>query len=165
MLSAQRAMIMEMNVKPVVLFLCTGNACRSQMAEGFARRILADRIVSCSAGVDPHGMNPRAMSVMAEAGFPIDDQHSKHVDTLVDAGVTFDVVLTVCGNADEKCPALPGPARRIHRGFDDPPRLAAGLGDEQAILDCYRKVRDQIRDYVQNQLLHDLALAPRGAGR
>lgn len=141
---------------PVVLFLCTGNACRSQMAEGFARRLLADRIVACSAGVEPHGMNPRAMRVMAEAGFPIDDQHSKHVDELVQRGVRFDYIITVCGHADEACPVLPGPARRIHRGFDDPPKLARDAATDDEALVHYRRVRNQIRDYIASRLLGDL---------
>ncbi len=141
---------------PVILFLCTGNACRSQMAEGFARRLLAGRIVCHSAGVDPHGMNPRAMRVMAEAGFPIDDHHSKHVDELVKRGVTFDAVVTVCGHADEACPVLPGPARRIHRGFDDPPKLARDAKTEESVLACYRRVRDDIRTYIETRLLADL---------
>lgn len=146
---------MPTHSKPNVLFLCTGNACRSQMAEGFARGLLADRINAYSAGVEPHGMNPRAMQVMAEAGFPIDSHHSKHVNSLL--GVTFDYVITVCGNADQSCPTLPGPARRIHRGFDDPPKLAANAKTEEEVLTHYRRVRDEIRRYVQNDLIDDLA--------
>ncbi len=140
--------------KPNVLFLCTGNSCRSQMAEGFARRLLADKINSFSAGIDPHGMNPRAMKVMAEAGFPTDDQYSKHVNDL--KGISFDYVITVCGHADEACPVLPGPARRIHRGFDDPPRLAKDASSEEAALVHYRRVRDEIHRYVADSLLGDL---------
>lgn len=131
---------------PNVLFLCTGNSCRSQMAEGFARRLLAGKVNAYSAGIDPHGMNERAMRVMAEAGFPIDDQHSKHIKEL--AGVQLDYVITVCGHADEACPALPGPARRIHNGFDDPPKLAASAKSEDEALAHYRRVRDEIRAFV-----------------
>ncbi len=145
---------MRESSKPNVLFLCTGNACRSQMAEGFARRLLGDRINAFSAGVEPHGMNPRAMQVMTEAGFPIDDQYSKHVDEL--AGVAFDYVISVCGRADAACPALPGRAIRIHRGFDDPPALAKTANSEAEALAHYRTVRDQIRAYVSEQLLDDL---------
>jgi arsenate reductase (thioredoxin) len=126
------------------------------MAEGFAKRLLADRIVSYSAGVDPHGMNPRAMAVMAEAGFPIDDQASKHVDDLVRQGIVFDVVLTVCGKADQSCPTLPGPSRRVHHGFDDPPKLAVGARTEEEALTYYRRVRDEIRAYIETQLIPDL---------
>jgi arsenate reductase (thioredoxin) len=141
---------------PVVLFLCTGNSCRSQMAEGFAHRLLAGRIVAHSAGVDPHGMNPRAMRVMAEADCRIDAHHSKHVNELVQNGVQFDFVVTVCGHADEACPTLPGPARRIHRGFDDPPKLARDAATEEESLAPYRRVRDEIRAYIEHRLLSDL---------
>ncbi len=139
---------------PNVLFLCTGNSCRSQMAEGFARRLLAGRICAYSAGIEPHGMNPRAMKVMAEAGFPIDDQSSKHVNDI--KGVAFDFVITVCGHADEACPAIPGPARRIHRGFDDPPKLAKDAKTDEEALSHYRRVRDEIHKYVGEQLMGDL---------
>lgn len=145
--------------RPNVLFLCTGNACRSQMAEGFARTLLADRVNAFSAGVEPHGMNPRAMRVMAEAGAPIDSHHSKHVNDL--KGIEFDYVITVCGHADEACPVLPGPARRIHRGFDDPPKLATNAKTEEETLSHYRRVRDEIRQYVQAKLLQDLKIGDR----
>ncbi|MFT3789305.1 MAG: arsenate reductase ArsC [Tepidisphaeraceae bacterium] len=141
---------------PNVLFLCTGNACRSQMAEGFARKLLAGHINAYSAGVEPHGMNPRAMKVMAEAGMPIDAHHSKHVNELVSAGVRFDYIVTVCGHADEACPMLPGPAKRIHRGFDDPPKLTPNARTEEEALAPYRRVRDEIRAYVEQRLMADL---------
>ena len=105
-----------------VLFLCTGNSCRSQMAEGWARQLKGDVIEPYSAGVEPHGMNPLAVKAMAEAGVDIGDQRSKHVDEL--ATVAFDYVVTVCDNANETCPIFPGQTKRIHVGFDDPPRLA-----------------------------------------
>lgn len=139
-----------------VLFLCTGNACRSQMAEGFAKHFLSDVINAYSAGVEPHGMNLSAMHVMTEAGVPIDSHHSKHINVL--AEVAMDVVITVCGHADEACPAMPGNVRRIHHGFDDPPKLAAAAGTPELALDQYRKVRDQIRKYIHTQLLKDLNL-------
>lgn len=150
------------NKLPNVLFLCTGNSCRSQMAEGFAKHLLAGQINAYSAGVDPHGMNPRAMAVMAEAGCPIDSHHSKHVRELAD--VKLDFVLSVCGHADEACPALPGPShgvqpRRIHRGFDDPPKLAKDAKTDEEALGHYRRVRDEIRQYVETRLMHDLAEA------
>ncbi len=126
------------------------------MAEGFARQFLGHRINAYSAGVEPHGMNPRAMQVMAEAGVPIEAHHSKHVDALAD--VAFSFVITVCGNADQTCPTLPGPAERIHRAFDDPPKLARDSTSEQEILSHYRRVRDEIREYVKNRLSTDLRL-------
>src|SRR5688572_11232954 len=107
-----------------VMFLCTGNSCRSQMAEGWARHLKGDVIEAFSAGVEPHGMNPRAMAVMAEAGAPIADQRSKHVEEL--KGVEFDYVVTVCDHAHESCPVFPGKTKVVHVGFDDPPRLAKG---------------------------------------
>src|SRR5690349_10230353 len=104
-----------------LLFLCTGNSCRSQMAEGFARALKADSIEPYSAGVNPHRLDPRAVTVMAEAGVDIADQRSKHVDELKE--VRLDYVLTVCDQAQESCPIFPGKTKVIHVGFDDPPRL------------------------------------------
>jgi arsenate reductase (thioredoxin) len=134
-----------------VLFLCTGNSCRSQMAEGWARALKGDVIDAYSAGIEMHGLNPSAVKVMAEAGVDIAGQKSKSVDDL-DA-MDFDYVVTVCGHANETCPMwLKGRAKVLHVGFDDPPALARelvakGLGDE-AQLDCYRRVRDEIKDFV-----------------
>ncbi|HET6248763.1 MAG TPA: arsenate reductase ArsC [Tepidisphaeraceae bacterium] len=133
--------------KPNVLFLCTGNSCRSQMAEGFARRLLADQINAFSAGVEPHGMNPRAMKVMSEAGVDISQQHSKHLDELKD--VSFSHVVTVCGQAHEACPLFPGKTQVIHVGFDDPPRLAKDAKTEEEALGHYRRVRDEIRGFIE----------------
>lgn len=129
-----------------VLFLCTGNSCRSQMAEGWARHLKADALEAWSAGTDPHGVNPRAVRVMAEAGVDISAQPSKSVDTLAD--VTFDYVVTVCDQAHEACPLFSGPTRVVHVGFDDPPRLAAGAATEEEALAPYRRVRDEIRAFV-----------------
>jgi len=131
-----------------VLFLCTGNSCRSQMAEGWARHLLGDRLAVASAGVATHGLNPRAVAVMAEAGVDISGHRSRHVDEFADWPA--DVVVTVCGHAHETCPVLPGAPRVIHRGFDDPPSLTRDLADEEAILAVYRRVRDEIRAYVQS---------------
>ena len=133
--------------KPKVLFLCTGNSCRSQMAEGWARHIKADAIDAYSAGTQPHGMNPLAMKVMAEAGVDISAQHSKHLNDL--SHVPFDFVVTVCDNANESCPVFPGKTKRLHVGFDDPPRLAKDAKSEEEALSHYRRVRDEIRDFVQ----------------
>ena len=129
-----------------VLFLCTGNACRSQMAEGWARALHPGRIEACSAGIEPAGVDPRAVQAMAEAGVDISRQRSKHVDAL--AGTTFDAVISVCDRARASCPAFAGGGLRLHAGFDDPPRLARAAGSEDEALDCYRKVRDEIRRYV-----------------
>ena len=133
--------------KPKVLFLCTGNSCRSQMAEGWARHLQADVIDAYSAGTQPHGMNPLAMKVMAEAGVDISAQHSKHLNDLFH--IPFDFVITVCDNANESCPVFPGKTKRLHVGFDDPPRLAKDAKSEEEALDHYRRVRDEIRTFVQ----------------
>ena len=130
-----------------VLFLCTGNSCRSQMAEGFAKSLKAGVIEAHSAGVERHGLNPDAVKVMAEAGVDISGQRSKTVDEL--PGVSFDYVVTLCGHAAENCPYFPGPATRLHAGFDDPPALARGAADEEARLAPYRRVRDEIRRFVE----------------
>lgn len=136
-----------MKPKLKVLFLCTGNSCRSQMAEGWARRLKGETIDAYSAGVSPHGMNPKAVRVMAEVGVDISGQHSKHLDELKDVGLDF--VVTVCGHADETCPTLPGKTRRIHVGFDDPPKLEKTARTEEEALDHYRRVRDEIREFVE----------------
>jgi arsenate reductase len=129
-----------------ILFLCTGNSCRSQMAEGWARALKPATITPFSAGLEAHGLNPLAVKVMAEAGVDISGQSSKTLDSL--KGRVFDVVITVCGNADERCPVFPGNTRKIHRGFDDPPTLARSAKTEEEALNLYRRVRDEIRAYV-----------------
>lgn len=133
--------------KAKVLFLCTGNSCRSQMAEGWARQLKADHVEAYSAGVDPHGMNPRAVAVMREAGVDITDQRSKHVDEL--KHVPFDYVVTVCDHAHESCPLFPRNTKVVHVGFDDPPRLAAAAASDAEALGHYRRVRDEIRAFVE----------------
>ncbi len=142
-----------------VLFLCTGNSCRSQMAEGWARALCGDSIDAYSAGVEPHEMNARAMKVMGEAGVDISGHHSKHLDELKD--VTFDYVVTVCDHANEACPMFPGKTKVIHVGFDDPPRLAQTANTEEEALVHYRRVRDEIRRFVE-QIDQYLAV-PQGA--
>jgi arsenate reductase len=132
--------------KLTVLFLCTGNSCRSQMAEGWARALLGGTVEPHSAGIEPHGLNPRAVQVMGEAGVDISGHRSKSVDEL--AGTRFDAVITVCDRARESCPVFPGAARMIHRGFDDPPRLARDAPTEEEALAIYRRVRDEIREFV-----------------
>jgi arsenate reductase len=118
------------------------------MAEGWTRKLKPDSIDPYSAGTDPHGMNPRAMQVMAEAGAPIDGQHSKHVDEI--KHIPFDYVVTVCDHAHETCPIFPGRNTKVlHVGFDDPPRLARDAKTEHEALAHYRRVRDEIRTFIE----------------
>jgi len=117
------------------------------MAEGWARRLRGPVIEPYSAGIETHGLNPRAVKVMAEAGIDISGHRSKHVDEL--CGVPFDYVVTVCDHANESCPLFPGKVKRIHVGFDDPPRLAANARTEEEALEHYRRVRDEIRAFVE----------------
>ena len=128
-----------------VLFLCTGNSCRSQMAEGWARALKSDCIEAYSAGTDPHGMNRLAIRVMAEAGVDISSHSSKRPEQI---GVDFDVVVTVCDSAHESCPYFAG-ARVVHVGFDDPPRLAKAAASDEEAMPHYRRVRDEIRQFVE----------------
>lgn len=130
-----------------VLFLCTGNSCRSQMAEGWARQLKGDSIEPYSAGVETHGLNPNAVKAMAEAGVDISGHRSKHVDDL--KNLHFDYVVTVCDDAHERCPLFPGKARIVHVAFDDPPRLAQSAKSEEEALAHYRRVRDEIRAFVE----------------
>lgn len=130
-----------------VLFLCTGNSCRSQMAEGWARALKGEQIEAYSAGIETHGMNLNAVKVMAEAGVDISGHHSKHVSEVLH--IPFDYVITVCGHAQENCPVFPGRAVVIHHGFDDPPKLAADAKTEEEALVHYRRVRDEIRAYIE----------------
>ena len=135
-------------MKPKILFLCTGNSCRSQMAEGWARHLNGDVLDPYSAGIETHGLNPNAVRVMAEAGVDISSQRSKLVDEFKD--MEFDYVVTVCGHAHETCPFFPGCTKVVHIGFDDPPKQAAACATEEEKLNCYRRIRDQIRDYVES---------------
>jgi len=130
-----------------VLFLCTGNSCRSQMAEGWARALRGDLVEAYSAGIEKHGMNPHAVKVMAEAGVDISKHYSK---TPTEIGpVELDYVVTVCGHADEKCPVFPAKTRVVHVGFEDPPKLTEHLPDGEEKLAVYRRVRDEIRRFVE----------------
>lgn len=142
-------------MKSKILFLCTGNSCRSQMAEGWARHLLGDRIEPYSAGIEAHGMNANAVRVMQEAGVDISGQSSKLASSLAD--VPLDLVVTVCGHADENCPAFLGKARVVHVGFDDPPKLAKTAASEEEALGHYRRVRDEIRKFVSDKLVGLLA--------
>jgi arsenate reductase len=130
-----------------ILFLCTGNSCRSQMAEGWARHLKGDRLEAFSAGIEKHGLNPHAVRVMAEAGVDISDHQSQSVEDL--PVQQFDYVVTVCGHAHEHCPIFPGNAKVVHVGFDDPPNLTAVAKTEEEALGHYRRVRDEIRAFIE----------------
>jgi len=130
-----------------ILFLCTGNSCRSQMAEGWARHLKGGVFEAYSAGVETHGLNPNAVKVMAGAGVDISTQRSQHIDEFKD--ISLDHVITVCGNAHESCPVFPGTTKVTHIGFDDPPRLAKEAATEEEALSHYRRVRDEIRAFVE----------------
>jgi len=140
--------MLEITPKLKILFLCRGNSCRSQMAEGWAGRLKSDCIEAYSAGIETHGMNPNVVEVMAEAGVDISSQRSKHLDEL--RNIEFDYVVTVCGRTNEACPIFPGPTLVIHVGFDDPPQMAAECDSNDEKLDCYRRVRDEIRRFVES---------------
>ncbi len=130
-----------------VLFLCTGNSCRSQMAEGWARALKGDVVDPHSAGVEAQGLNPHAVRVMSEVGVDISGQRSKTLAELRD--LEFDAVVTVCDHARESCPVFPGDATVVHAAFDDPPQLAAEETDSERALEHYRRVRDEIRAFVE----------------
>ncbi len=135
-----------MTQKLKLLFLCTGNSCRSQMAEGLANHLKGDVLEAYSAGIETHGLNPHAVSVMAEAGIDISGHSSQLLDEF--KAINFDYVITVCSHAHETCPWFPGKATVIHVGFDDPPQLAKDISNEEDKLNCYRRVRDEISSYI-----------------
>lgn len=137
----------DMAEKLKVLFLCTGNSCRSQMAEGWARFLKCDVVEPYSAGIETHGLNRNAVRVMAESGVDIGNHRSKHLDEV--KNVQFDWVITVCDAANESCPVFYGKVRRFHVSFDDPPKLAEGAATEEEALSHYRRVRDEIRRFVE----------------
>jgi len=134
-----------------VLFLCTGNSCRSQMADGLVNHDFAGRIEAFSAGTAPHGLNPKAVQVMAEIGIDIGGNSSDHLSKY--EGESFDYVITLCGEADEKCPLFFGGVRRLHIGFPDPPKAD---GDGEGVLAIYRGLRDgmrrQLSDFFNREL-------------
>jgi arsenate reductase (thioredoxin) len=138
---------MKEQKKTKILFLCTGNSCRSQMAEGWAKKLKGDQMEAYSAGVSPSTIDPRAMKVMAEAGVDISSQRSKDIGEF--SGMQFDYVVTLCDHANESCPIFPGKTKRAHKGFDDPPILAAEASDEDTAIGFYRRVRDEIRAFVE----------------
>ncbi|AUR52414.1 arsenate reductase ArsC [Aquella oligotrophica] len=132
-----------------ILFLCTGNSCRSQMAEAIARNLYPQHQFF-SAGIETHGMNPYAIKVCNELGLDMSMHSSKHIDTFKD--IKFDLVLTVCDHANESCPIFTGLAQKLHHSFQDPPKLATNLINEEEKLTIYRQVRDEIKTYLQNEL-------------
>ncbi|MFC1511924.1 arsenate reductase ArsC [Candidatus Latescibacterota bacterium] len=133
--------------KTNVLFLCTGNSCRSQMAEGWTRHLWGDRFDAYSAGTDPRDLDPRAVKAMAEVGVDISTHRAKDVSELMD--ISFDEVITLCDHAAENCPFFPGDARIRHVGFKDPPKLAEQAISEEEAMSHYRLVRDDIRAFVE----------------
>ena len=128
-----------------ILVLCTGNSCRSQLLHGYLAQMLGDRAAVYSAGVEVHGLNPRAVRVMAEDGVDISTHTSNHVDEY--AGVPFDDVITVCDHANEVCPVFPSTAKKLHHNFPDP---AKATGSEDEIMAQFRSVRDQVKAYAQD---------------
>lgn len=135
------------NKKKKVLFLCTGNSCRSQMAEGWAKHLKSEQIEAYSAGIETHGLNPNAVQVMKEVGIDISGNKSKLATDLKE--IEFDYVVTVCGHANETCPFFPGKTRVVHVGFDDPPKLAQNAKTEEEALGHYRRVRDEIKAFIE----------------
>lgn len=130
-----------------ILFLCTGNSCRSQMAEGWTKYLKSSDIEAYSAGIEPHGLDSLAIKAMAEAGVDISSNRSKSVSEFID--VVFDYVITVCGHANENCPVFPGNAKIIHFGFEDPPQLAKDCKTEEEKMMHYRRIRDEIKTFIQ----------------
>lgn len=135
-----------------ILFLCTGNSCRSQMAEALARDILPKHVQCWSAGIESHGMNPHAKTVMQEIGLNLDAQYSKVIEDLPD--IAFDCVITVCDHAAKKCPTLPA-AKNLHHPFPGPPKLAQAYSKDNEKLNCYRNVRNEIQTWLSRQTLLD----------
>ncbi|MBF0544557.1 MAG: arsenate reductase ArsC [Candidatus Riflebacteria bacterium] len=135
-------------MKNRLLFLCTGNSCRSQMAEGLTRFYWPDLFEVHSAGIEAHGLNPKAVQVMREMNIDISQHQSKELRNL--PSLSFDFVITVCNNANEACPIFPGNTKKFHHDFNDPPKLAKTAKSQEEILLCYRQVRDQISEFVKN---------------
>ncbi len=138
-----------MSEKIKVLFLCTGNSCRSQMAEAWLKKLGGESFEVYSAGLEPHGVNPKTVIVMEETGYDMTPHRSKHLDEY-QGKIEFDYLITVCGNADERCPYFPGMGQRLHWPFKDP---AAFKGSETAQLAAFRKIRDQIKSKIESWLV------------
>ncbi|MFW6158232.1 MAG: arsenate reductase ArsC [Planctomycetota bacterium] len=149
-----------MSQKKTVLFLCATNACRSQMAEGWTRHLHGDRVEPYSAGVKKTGVDPTAIRVMAEAGVDIARHRSKQIADLPELDV--DLAVTVCSPARQHCPVFPGRTRVVHVAFDDPPALAADADTQAEELEHYRRVRDEIRAFVEQDLPRLLCERDRG---
>jgi arsenate reductase len=130
-----------------ILFLCTGNSCRSQMAEGWATALKGGEIEAHSAGIEPKGLDKYAVKAMAEAGVDISHQYSKAVTEFHD--ITFDYVITVCGHAHENCPVFPGKAKIAHFGFEDPSFLARNSKTDEEKMGPYRRIRDEIKAFIE----------------
>lgn len=141
-----------MKEKTTVLFLCTGNSCRSQMAEGFANHLRANDLIAYSAGIETHGLNENAVKVMAEENIDISNHKSQNIKEFLNKKIDF--VITVCDNAKETCPIFPKNCKVLHASFQDPPKLAKEIekngGSKEMQLDCYRNVRDQIKEFIIN---------------
>jgi len=144
-----------MSVKKNVLVLCTGNSCRSQLLHGYLTQELGDQAIVYSAGVEVHGVNPRAVRVMAEDGVDISHHTSNHVDEY--AAIPFAYVLTVCDHAQEVCPVFPAAAHKLHHNFADP---AKATGSEAEIMQQFRAVRDEVKAYAQNFAQNHFAAHP-----
>ncbi len=140
-----------MSEKINLLYLCTGNSCRSQMAEGLTRYLKGDLINVYSAGIETHGLNPNAVKVMKEVGIDISNHKSQHIDEF--KNIKLDVIVTVCGHAHETCPYFPADCKVIHVGFNDPPKIAKELKEkgasEEEQLNAYREVRNEIQSFVE----------------
>jgi arsenate reductase len=136
------------NQRPKILYLCTGNSCRSQMAEALTRQLRGDEFFAASAGVRPSGIDPRAVRAMRELNIGISAERSKDLSQMLDQ--SWDMVVTLCDHARESCPLFPGQAKRVHHGFDDPPYLAKSARSEEEAMSHYRRVRDEIRRMVMD---------------
>ena len=134
-----------------ILVLCTGNSCRSQMAEGYLRHIVGEKAEVYSAGVETHGVNPRAIATMKEDGIDISYHSSNNIDEFFN--IDFDFVITVCDNANERCPIFPTKAKKFHQNFPDP---AKALGTEEEITEQFRQVRQMIKSYAQQFVANNL---------
>lgn len=150
-----------MTHKTKLLYLCTGNSCRSQMAEAWTRLLKGDLYEVFSAGIEAHGLNPSMVKVMGEVGIDVTGQTSDLITEFLDSGI--DIVVSVCAHAEENCPIFPGKVSRVHQGFEDPPKLARELAAKGASpeeqLEPYRRVRDQIRAWVET-LPHSIEVTP-----
>jgi arsenate reductase len=134
-----------------VLVLCTGNSCRSQIAEGYLRHFAGDKAMIYSAGIETHGVNPKAIEIMKEDGMDISGHTSNHIDEY--SNINFDLVITVCDNAQERCPYFSSNAIKFHHNFPDPAKAA---GNDQEVIEQFRQVRDMIKAYAKDFVNHNL---------